>query len=186
MSEEAGFIQSILADPRNAFPRLVYADWLEERGDADSARRAEYLRVECALDASPSGSHQRRRLQSRLLQLRGEVGDDWWRQLDWAKVEYCVEFEYRCPQRWDTLQTTDNAAVRHCSQCQRNVYYCRSFQEVRRRADAGQCVAMDSRLARVSLSLVRTRLPAGRLLGKVAPSIPVRLPLHKRGPAPKP
>jgi hypothetical protein len=31
------------------------------------------------------------------------VGDDWWQQLDWAGVDYCVEFEYRCPQRWDSF-----------------------------------------------------------------------------------
>src|SRR5688572_5761980 len=107
MSDENAFIRAILADPRDRTLRLVYADWLEERGDAESDSRAEYLRVECQLDSLPSGDKTRRQLRARLMQLRGVVGDDWWRQLDWAKVDYCVEFAYRCPQRWDTLQPTD-------------------------------------------------------------------------------
>jgi uncharacterized protein (TIGR02996 family) len=40
MSEEA-FLGAILAEPGNDLPRLIYADWLEERGDP----RAELLRV---------------------------------------------------------------------------------------------------------------------------------------------
>jgi uncharacterized protein (TIGR02996 family) len=181
MSDESAFIRAILGDPSDPTPRLVYADWLDERGDVDSVRRAEYLRVECRLDSLPSGDRRRRRLQARLLQLRGLVGDDWWRQLDWAKVEYCVEFAYRCPQRWDTLQPTQDAAVRHCPECQRDVHYCRSGQEAHRLADVGECVAIDSRLARLPLGLLRSALEAGRLLGKVAPHVPRRLPLNNRG-----
>jgi uncharacterized protein (TIGR02996 family) len=47
MSEEDGFIRAILAAPNDPVPRLIYSDWLEERGDV----RAEYLRVLCAVDA---------------------------------------------------------------------------------------------------------------------------------------
>src|SRR5262249_40250997 len=95
-------------------------------------------------------------------------------------VEYCVEFEYRCPQRWDTLLPTDNPEVRHCSACQRDVHYCRSAQDAHRLADAGECVAIDSRLARLPLGLVRTNREAGRELGRVAPRTRARLPLNKR------
>jgi uncharacterized protein (TIGR02996 family) len=41
MSEEAGFLKAIKADPDDLHLRLVYADWLEERGDA----RSEYVRL---------------------------------------------------------------------------------------------------------------------------------------------
>jgi uncharacterized protein (TIGR02996 family) len=34
-----------MADPHNHLPRLVFADWLEEHGDA---ARAEFIRVQCA------------------------------------------------------------------------------------------------------------------------------------------
>jgi uncharacterized protein (TIGR02996 family) len=43
MSDEAGFIEAIRQAPDETAHRLVYADWLEERGDP----RAEYLRLQC-------------------------------------------------------------------------------------------------------------------------------------------
>jgi uncharacterized protein (TIGR02996 family) len=181
VSDEDRLLLAILADPGDPALRLVYADWLEERGDTESGRRAEYLRVECELEALPSEDRRRKRLQARLLHLRPSVGDDWWRQLDWAKVEFCVSFAYRCPQRWDTLLPTEDSAIRHCQECKRDVYYCRSSEEAQRRADACECVAIDSRLAQLPFQLLRTRLPAGRLLGRVAPRSQRRLPLQQRG-----
>jgi uncharacterized protein (TIGR02996 family) len=64
MDEEAGFIDAILANPSEDATRLVYADWLEERGDP----RAAYLRLECQLA----------RITRRLGQL-GERVDPAWR-----------------------------------------------------------------------------------------------------------
>jgi uncharacterized protein (TIGR02996 family) len=46
MSEDAGFVKAIQADPEDTALRLVYADWLDERGDD---RRGEYLRLGCEL-----------------------------------------------------------------------------------------------------------------------------------------
>jgi uncharacterized protein (TIGR02996 family) len=43
---EYAFVRAILAAPHDAAPRLMYADWLEERGDP----RGEYLRLRHALD----------------------------------------------------------------------------------------------------------------------------------------
>jgi uncharacterized protein (TIGR02996 family) len=49
MPDEAGFLAAIRADPDDDTPRLVYADWLDERGgDADVAR-AEYIRLSIEL-----------------------------------------------------------------------------------------------------------------------------------------
>jgi uncharacterized protein (TIGR02996 family) len=42
---EANFIFDLMADPDASAPMLVYADWLEERGED---RRAEFLRLELA------------------------------------------------------------------------------------------------------------------------------------------
>lgn len=180
MVDEAAFIRTILADPRDPTPRLVYADWLEERGDPQSVSRAEYLRAECGLDNLPTGDPRRRKLQGRLLQLRKVVGDDWWRDLDWAKVEICVEFTYRCPQRWDALLPMSDPNVRHCSTCERDVHYCRDTREALRFADAGECVALDSRQARLPLELHREAAATGRRLGRVSPRLPRRLPLSQR------
>jgi uncharacterized protein (TIGR02996 family) len=87
MTDEDAFLRAILSDPTHPAPRLVYADWLDERGDANSVCRAEYLRVACQLDRLPSADLARHRLQARLRRLRKRVGAHWWRQLDWAKLD---------------------------------------------------------------------------------------------------
>ncbi|HZY90594.1 MAG TPA: TIGR02996 domain-containing protein [Gemmataceae bacterium] len=45
MSDDAAFLRAIADAPTDDAPRLVYADWLEERGDP----RAEFLRLEVSL-----------------------------------------------------------------------------------------------------------------------------------------
>jgi uncharacterized protein (TIGR02996 family) len=47
MSEEAAFPCALLADPRDRALHLVYADFLEERGDRESVLLAQRLRQEC-------------------------------------------------------------------------------------------------------------------------------------------
>jgi uncharacterized protein (TIGR02996 family) len=49
VSREAPLIQAILDDPDDNTIRLVYADWLEEHGDAGDAARGEFIRVQIAL-----------------------------------------------------------------------------------------------------------------------------------------
>lgn len=44
-SDEAGFLQAILDSPDDDGIRLIYADWLEERGDP----RGEFIRLQCHL-----------------------------------------------------------------------------------------------------------------------------------------
>jgi uncharacterized protein (TIGR02996 family) len=59
MSDEAAFLRAIHANPTDATAKLVYADWLEERGKAE---RAEYLRLSVRLDKAKKGTdaeHQR-------------------------------------------------------------------------------------------------------------------------------
>ena len=43
MDDEAAFVDALRAAPGDALARLVYADWLDERGDP----RAEFLRLSC-------------------------------------------------------------------------------------------------------------------------------------------
>ena len=67
MVQQGHFIQAILANPDDDAPRLVFADWLEERGDP----WGEFIRVQCALahEQSISGQryHELYARQSRLL-----------------------------------------------------------------------------------------------------------------------
>lgn len=44
MTHEEAFIRAIRETPDDDAPRLIYADWLEEHGQAD---RAEFIRVQC-------------------------------------------------------------------------------------------------------------------------------------------
>ncbi len=63
MSDEAGFLRAIQENPEDDDARLVYADWLEERGDM----RGEYLRLE----------HQLVQIPLRLAQLRQHIDPAW-------------------------------------------------------------------------------------------------------------
>src|SRR5262245_7004150 len=47
--DDTGFIQAILTAPDDGAVRLVYADWLEERGDV----RAEFIRLQAEMDLLP-------------------------------------------------------------------------------------------------------------------------------------
>lgn len=50
MATEAAFVKAILAEPDDEPLRLIFADWLEERGDP----RGEFIRVQCELAHQPS------------------------------------------------------------------------------------------------------------------------------------
>jgi uncharacterized protein (TIGR02996 family) len=69
---EAGFLKSIAASPSDNTIRLMYADWLEERGDL----RADYLRVLCQWLACPCPDGARE-LIDRERELRVGLGPGW-------------------------------------------------------------------------------------------------------------
>jgi uncharacterized protein (TIGR02996 family) len=50
MSDHDALVQAILHAPDDDAPRLVYADWLDEHGDAD---RADFIRVQCRMARLP-------------------------------------------------------------------------------------------------------------------------------------
>ncbi|HEY8505882.1 MAG TPA: TIGR02996 domain-containing protein, partial [Gemmataceae bacterium] len=62
MDDNLAFIRTILENPDDPAPRLVYADWLEERG--------EHLRLEAKLATGSLTRGQRRRVRRRLRELR--------------------------------------------------------------------------------------------------------------------
>jgi uncharacterized protein (TIGR02996 family) len=55
MSDEDAFVHSILNNPDDDVPRLVFADWLEEHGRAS---HAELIRVQCELARLPKRSRE--------------------------------------------------------------------------------------------------------------------------------
>jgi uncharacterized protein (TIGR02996 family) len=60
--DEQSFLTAILAAPDDDTPRLVFADWLDERGTDDDKARAALIRTQCAAELLPPGSPERRRL----------------------------------------------------------------------------------------------------------------------------
>jgi uncharacterized protein (TIGR02996 family) len=73
MIQDDGFLQAVLEDPDDDGVRLVYADWLEERGEP----RAEFIRADCALARLRAGDPRRPALEGRRRQLLAEHGDAW-------------------------------------------------------------------------------------------------------------
>ena len=71
--EEVGFLREFLADPKDGNTKLVYADWLEERGDP----RGEFLRLRCNLADQPHGGLRYKELASRERALRAVLNTEW-------------------------------------------------------------------------------------------------------------
>ena len=59
------------------------------------------------------------------------------------KVRWVVEcvFHYQCPRRWENLVPTGNPDVRHCGQCDRDVYFCDDKESFMAHVGAGHCIA---------------------------------------------
>lgn len=62
MSDEAALLSAILAHPDEDTPRLMYADWLDEHGQAE---RAEFIRIQCAPDADEAAEDRAAELEER-------------------------------------------------------------------------------------------------------------------------
>jgi uncharacterized protein (TIGR02996 family) len=69
-----GPFREIWSSPEDDAPRLVYADWLEDHGDAE---RAELIRVQCRLAHMAADDPERAELEEREQDLLGRRGDEW-------------------------------------------------------------------------------------------------------------
>ena len=73
MPDATPFLQAILDAPNNDAPRLVYADWLDEHGDA----HGELIRVQCELSRHRIGDPDRRDLEQRERRLLSKHAVAW-------------------------------------------------------------------------------------------------------------
>ncbi len=73
-STEQQLLQAVLDDPGNDTPRLVYADYLEENGDAD---RAEFIRTQCELETVALDHPRRMELEIRNDELLAQHRATW-------------------------------------------------------------------------------------------------------------
>src|SRR5438132_1016345 len=74
MTGAGAFLDAIRAQPDDDTPRLVYADWLDDRGDA---ARAEFLRVQCELARWVPQLDRREALRRREGELLARHANDW-------------------------------------------------------------------------------------------------------------
>ena len=80
-----------------------------------------------------------------------------------AEVINC-DFEYECPRDWFKLATTDDPSIRHCSACNKEVYFCRDVNQLvllmQYIPDA--CAAVySSKVITIDGSKIRMGLPSG-------------------------
>ena len=58
-----------------------------------------------------------------------------------------VRFAFECPRRWSALTATDDPRRRHCTGCQRDVFWCHNLHEASLRAEQDECIAVPRWLA---------------------------------------
>src|SRR5437763_11914808 len=81
MQLDEPFLQDILAHPDDEALRLIYADWLEDQGGRDDRARADFIRVQCELDALDEEGPRRWQLQRRAAELLAAYRAEWARPL---------------------------------------------------------------------------------------------------------
>ena len=168
MLDEEAFLNRILERPDDDVARLVYADWLDERGDTESLAKAEFLRGECELAELAPEEKRYGPLREQLREVARPLDTDWLAAVSKLPIEECgLRFRFRCPKQWEALQPTDRASVRFCTECEQNVYYCDSIQRARAHARQGHCVAVDLAIPRKRGDLGLPRPSPDRRLGRV-------------------
>ena len=157
MHDEADFLRRLLENPADDTVRLVYADWLDERGGEENAAKANFLRLTARLlePAVPEGTHDE--LRKRMQPLAAKLPTDWLAVVSRLQVEQCgakraeerrgrrisLLFDFVCDKRWDELAVTSDNGVRFCGKCKEHVHYCDTITEAREHAQQGHCVAVD-------------------------------------------
>lgn len=138
MMEETAFVAAILAAPHDDAPRLVFADWLNERNDP----RGEWLRITIRLQqllwnnapaenaAKQSWVRETAKLQDRLRELNEVVSKAWALRIQRGFIEQCNIPDAVCPRDWLMLTESEQPNRRRCSSCSRLVRYCQSVGEV--------------------------------------------------------
>lgn len=74
MNDYDHLLRAVRAAPDDDHPRLIFADWFEQNGDAE---RAEFVRVQCRLAALPYVTNEWRRLRDRERHLLGANRARW-------------------------------------------------------------------------------------------------------------
>jgi uncharacterized protein (TIGR02996 family) len=121
---------------------MVYADWLEERGDRFRADFIRLQQVAFAEGTNASNQHvqaQRRRLR----ELASHIDIVWRQRVGRGEITGCDRTA--CPGCWSRLAPTADPRIRGCTACDRDVYYCRNRPESVTHCEAGHAAVIDIR-----------------------------------------
>jgi uncharacterized protein (TIGR02996 family) len=157
MHDEGDFLRKLLENPADGTTRLVYADWLDERGDDEGKAKARFLRVTVQLNEPKRSIKWYTALRDEMQTLAAKLPTAWLAVVSRLKVEQCgakraderrrgrisLLFDFVCDKRWDELTVTSDNGVRFCGKCKENVHYCDTITEAREHAQQGHCVAVD-------------------------------------------
>src|SRR4051794_11232974 len=88
---EGAFLEAIREQPDDDTPRLMYADWLEERGD----ERGEFIRVQCELARMDEEDERRPALEMREGLLRAGHERTWLAEVQEAARGALTRWEFR-------------------------------------------------------------------------------------------
>jgi hypothetical protein len=62
-------------------------------------------------------------------------------------IENCRRwFRFLCPKEWSQLERTSHFDVRHCTGCNKDVYYCDSIEGVEEHRKAGHCICVEAQV----------------------------------------
>lgn len=176
MHDEDGFLNKLLENPTDDTVRLVYADWLDERGGEEDRTKAQFLRLTVKLLDPGRPGHRHEDLCDEMQPLAAKLPTDWLAVVSRLKVDYCGkmatmddraerfrrQFEFVCDRGWDEMAATGDASVRFCSRCEENVHYCDTITAARQHAERGHCIAVDLGVIRHDNDLAPRRWVKGK------------------------
>ncbi len=188
--DEDDFLRKLLENPTDDTVRLVYADWLDERGDPESQTKARFLRLTVRLNERKKPGRWRTALRDEMQPLAAKLPTDWLAVVSRLRIDLCGaktaggglefgrrQFELVCHRDWAHLMPTDKDGVRFCDECEENVHYCDTIVAARRHARQGHCVAVDLGIIRRGNDLAPAR---GRMLMGRVRADAIRRPLRDR------
>ncbi|HLN27325.1 MAG TPA: TIGR02996 domain-containing protein [Gemmataceae bacterium] len=77
-TNDADFINAIVANPQDEALRLAYAAWLEDRNETLDSERASFLRIQCELRGKPETGESYWALYQRLSDVEYKLKDEAW------------------------------------------------------------------------------------------------------------
>src|SRR4051812_37871519 len=87
MTDEPAFLEAVAEAPDELGPRLRYADYFDEQATPGAAARAEFIRVQCALDSVAETDRSFDRLRRREKELLEAHWHVWMRPIAQALGE---------------------------------------------------------------------------------------------------